>query len=55
MFLGHQGPDVGMSLNPAQAKTLCKAPVSVVLDGMAGMSRDLGRDVPKLGLALPVT
>ena len=38
--------DVTLALGCPRSKTLCKAPFSVVLDGMAGMSRDLGRDVP---------
>ena len=37
-------PDVGIS----RTKTLCKVPFAVVFDGVAGMSRDLGRDVPDL-------
>ena len=40
----HGGISPGQGVS--QTKTLCKAPFSVVLDGMAGMSRDLGRDVP---------
>ena len=44
IFLGHQGPDVGIS----RTKTLCKWFFCCFRQGVAGMSRDLGRDVPDL-------
>ena len=51
MLLGPQGttrrdiPDPGPGIS--RTKTLCKAPFSVILNReWAGMSRDLGRDVP---------
>ena len=49
MFLGHKGPTCRDIPDPgpgmSRTKTLCKAPISVVLDRGAGMSRNLGRDV----------
>ena len=55
-FLGHQRPRYQDISDPgprmSQTKTFFAMRLfSVVPDGMAGMSRDLGRDVPGFGLA----
>ena len=53
IFLGHQGsrcqdiPDPGCG--KSRTKTLCARLLFLLFEGMAGMSRDLGRDVPGFG------